>query len=298
MSRAPVQEFCSAFTIERWLKEHTRIPPGNRRSLSATVSELLTSIRTDRPGSIGISGAPGSGKSTLSRALVQSLDESGIPACLLSLDDYYHSRAERTRLAAEIHPLLLQRGVPGTHDLGRLLNDYDRIMNGNTEGLRLPVFDKSLDDRAPEARWRSLESAPAIVIVEGWCIGAPPQDGVQLRRPVNEFERSQDPDCGWRIHVQGQWQLLYSALRRRLDQLWYIRVPGWERVLDWRWQQEQELANGKLHSRGEVEKFLAGFERIFRHMQETYPQWADRVIEADSKHDFSLAARQPAGKSR
>jgi D-glycerate 3-kinase len=288
MSGERVQEFCSASAIEPWLQQHTLLSAGNRRSLAATVQSLLSRIHIDQVSSIGISGAPGSGKSTLSRVLTHCLNERGVSACLLCLDDYYLSLAERVQLATEIHPLLRHRGVPGTHDLGRLLADYDQLRNGDIEGIRLPVFDKSIDDRAPETGWRTVDAAPRVIVIEGWCIGAAPREKAGLQHPVNELERLQDPDHSWRMHVQNQWKLMYSTLNERLDQLWYIRVPGWESVIDWRWQQEQELASGKLKSREEVGIFLAGFERIFRHMQKSYPRWADLVIAADKNHDIRL----------
>jgi pantothenate kinase-related protein Tda10 len=81
---------------------------------------------------------------------------------------------------------------------------------------------------------------------------------------------------------------MYHALNQRLDQVWYIRVPGWNSVVDWRWQQEQELTRRRLDNRHEVELFLAVFERIFRQMQENYPRWADQVIAADENHEFQL----------
>ena len=36
---------------------------------------------------------------------------------MLSLDDLYLPKAERLRLARDVHPLLATRGVPGTHDV-------------------------------------------------------------------------------------------------------------------------------------------------------------------------------------
>jgi D-glycerate 3-kinase len=288
MSGERVQELCPPSVIEQWLKQHTGLPAANRQTLTTTVRSLLLGTDKDPPTGIGISGAPGSGKSTLARALTYCLNLSGVPACLLSLDDYYFGQPDRVKLAAQIHPLLRHRGVPGTHDLGRLLADYDRLRTGKLEGLRLPVFDKSIDDRLPESKWRTPEAAPRIIVVEGWCIGAMPQEVTEMANPVNHLERSQDPDQIWRHHVQHQLQIMYSAFKERLGEVWYIRVPNWECVIQWRWQQEQELASGRLKSRDEVEFFLASFERIFRHMQASYPRWADGVISADKKHDFRI----------
>lgn len=291
MSGEQVQEFRSASAIEPWLKENTRLSAKSRRSFAGTVLSLIPRINTDRKTSIGVSGAPGSGKSTLSRALEFCLNTEGIPACRLSLDDYYFGRAERARLAREIHPLFQQRGVPGTHDLGKLLVDFDRLKQGKIRDLRLPVFDKSIDDRAKASRFRIPDSVPQVIVVEGWCVGAMPQDKSELTTPINEFERRQDPDSHWRTQVHHAWQLMYDAFRKRLDQVWYIRVPDWECVVDWRWQQEQELLQKNLNSRQDVADFLARFERIVGHMQVSYAQWADLVIEAGRQHDFRLPDR-------
>ena len=45
----------------------------------------------------------------------------GVDCHVLSIDDFYLSKAKRKRLAASVHPLLAIRGVPGTHDVHRLL---------------------------------------------------------------------------------------------------------------------------------------------------------------------------------
>jgi D-glycerate 3-kinase len=261
---------------------------GLSADLAAIIPRLLDQIDTDRKTAIGISGAPGSGKSTLARILVRYINQEGIPACRLSLDDYYLGRHQREQLAINLHPLFQQRGVPGTHELDRLLADFDRIQRGKLRELRLPVFKKSTDDRAAEHEWRSLERAPRIIILEGWCVGAMPQKQLELDAPANEMERVHDAHGAWRLEVRKAWQQLYAALRNRLDQVWYIRVPDWNCVIDWRWQQEQELAQMNLKSRAEVENFLSSFERIVNHMQNSYPQWADLVMEADRNHGIGL----------
>jgi D-glycerate 3-kinase len=289
MSGDQVQGFSSEFTTGSWLKQNTTLTASSRQSLAAILPRLAELANTDRKTTIGISGAPGSGKSTLARALVHCLDQAGIPASLISLDDYYLGRTQREQLAAELHPLFLQRGVPGTHEIDRLASDFDQIRGGQGRDLRLPVFDKSIDDRAPKSKWRSLGIVPRIIIVEGWCIGVTPQNQADMALPANETERIQDAEGRWRSAMLEAWQHMYNVLHKRLNQVWYIQVPDWNFVIDWRWQQEQELAHRNLKSRSEVEVFLSCFERVVTHMQDSYSKWADLVMEVDHNHDISLS---------
>jgi D-glycerate 3-kinase len=105
---------------------------------------------------LGISGAQGSGKSTLVAALAEQLTAAGRRVATLSLDDLYFPRAERQRLAEQVHPLLATRGVPGTHDVPLGLATIAALER--REGAPSPRFSKALDDRLPIAEW---PNAPA-----------------------------------------------------------------------------------------------------------------------------------------
>jgi pantothenate kinase-related protein Tda10 len=70
-----------------------------------------------RPLVVGLTGPQGSGKSTLAARLPDLLAAAGLNAGVLALDDLYLTKAERQRLAADVHPLFATRGVPGTHDV-------------------------------------------------------------------------------------------------------------------------------------------------------------------------------------
>ena len=70
---------------------------------------------------MGLSGCQGSGKSTLVKAIAHVLEDvHHVNAVVLSLDDFYLTKAERELLARTVHPLFATRGVPGTHDLDLL----------------------------------------------------------------------------------------------------------------------------------------------------------------------------------
>ncbi|PTT58794.1 kinase, partial [Stenotrophomonas sp. HMWF022] len=66
---------------------------------------------------LAISGLQGSGKSTLAAQVAARAQTRGLNAATLSIDDVYLTRAQRQRLARQVHPLLITRGPPGTHDL-------------------------------------------------------------------------------------------------------------------------------------------------------------------------------------
>ena len=96
---------------------------------------------------ISITGSQGSGKSTFARILVQQLNELGVQAACVSLDDFYLSKQSRMQLGRDVHPLLTTRGVPGTHDRRRLGDVLEQF--AGTKGvinLSLPQFDKGVDD--------------------------------------------------------------------------------------------------------------------------------------------------------
>ncbi len=269
---------------EAWLAKNSRLDTLHRRSLAACAASLTQRIRENQLAGIGIAAPPGAGKSTLSRTLAHLLARMDIPACVVSLDDYYLPLADRQELAVHLHPLFLTRGVPGTHDFDHLLGDLDRLRTGDIDDLRMPVFDKSLDDRSPEPKWPEVTLAPGVLILEGWLIGAPPQPAVELATPVNELERLRDPDNSWRRIVNDTLGVYHDALAARLDEFWFIRVPDWNCVVDWRWQQEQELRVNNLESRAEVASFLSCFQRIAGHMQRSCQDWASLILEADREH--------------
>lgn len=264
--------------------------PDQKRGALRTALALLDDLPDDRFCAAGLAGPPGTGKSALARLVCDLARDEGSNTIVLSLDDYYLPRAERARLAA-VHPLLAQRGTPGTHDWIQLIRDFDRIRAGDTRELRTPVFDKAADDRAAPGAFRRVEGQPSLVIVEGWLIGAPPQAESALDEPVNDLERSQDATGAWRRYTNTRLDEYHGDMLARLDRRWYLEPPGWPRVVEWRWQQacDQDGDRGRLDTREAVEKFLKPFERIAVHMQATCSHWADRIVRIDENHVMSLA---------
>jgi D-glycerate 3-kinase len=227
---------------------------------------------------LGISGAQGSGKSTLTRALAEALAGEGLRVATLSLDDLYLTRAARQQLAVEVHPLFATRGVPGTHDMALGLATLDALARG--EPAPLPRFDKGRDDRAPQADWPIAPAGCQVLIVEGWCLGAAPQPAESLVTPVNPFEEVEDPQAIWRTRANTALAGDYQRFWARLDRLIFLAAPDWEVVAQWREQQEAELrqhAPGAMRP-GEVARFIRHYERLTRWMLEELPGRADVVI--------------------
>jgi len=256
-----------------------------RKGAATTAGALIRDLPNRSFGVVGLAGAPGSGKSALAGLVCGVVKQLGKHALVLSLDNYYLDRQQRLELARR-HPLLAQRGVPGTHDWARLIGDLDRIREGRIADLRLPRFDKSRDDRCEEGPIGRLEARPQLVILEGWLIGAPPQDPSALLGPVNQMEAERDPDGRWRGLVNDELARYHRDLAHRLHRRWFLAVPDWESVLAWRWQQETEAAEAERHleSFDAVARFLDQFQRIALHMQATCGEWANRVVRLDDRH--------------
>lgn len=260
--------------------------------LAERVGKLRESL--GRPVVIGINGAQGSGKSTLAAFLAAYLQhESGLTAVSLSLDDLYLGKEARLRLAQEQHPLLCTRGVPGTHDVELGIETIEALTSSGAEReVVLPGFDKSYDDRAADADLRTVTAPVDVVLFEGWCVGARPQRDIDLRSPVNALEAEEDPDGAWRSYVNNCLKIEYAELFSRLDVLVMLRVPSFNKVLEWRELQEQKLGEGAGMNAAEMQRFVMHFERLTRHMLARMPADAHTTIDIDDSHKLASAVHK------
>lgn len=273
-----------AVTVSRWF-----LP------LAEDVLKLVA--RSRQAPIVGVSGCQGSGKTTLASLLVLLVRElAGVRAVSLSIDDFYHTREARQRLAREVHPLFATRGVPGTHDVDLALETLHGLRR---EGeVAIPRFDKAVDDRAPESAWPRLLAPVDLIVLEGWCLAVPPQPETQLPEPINELEAREDPEGAWRRHVNGVLQEQYSDWYGMVDYLVMLKAPGFEKVREWRGRQEQKLAaragaqGTRLMSEAELARFIQHYERLTRHGLEVLPGRADVVFELTDAQ--TIAGRQQA----
>lgn len=239
-----------------------------------------------RPVVFGITGLQGSGKSTLAAQMAALARADGVPAIALSIDDFYLGRRERRALARRVHPLLAQRGPPGTHDVALACSTLDALRSMQPgDVVRVPRFDKLADARLPPSRWTTVRQRPQLVVFEGWFLGVQPQPASALVDPINALEHTRDPDGAWRAWCN-RALADYAPLWARLDRLAWLKGPDFDIVRDWRWQQEQALQASRPRlramGRAQVNDFVQAFERVSRHAQETLAGLADDVIELDA----------------
>jgi len=250
-----------------------------------------------RPLVIGLCGAQGSGKSTVSAQIQDRLAAIAIRTAVLSLDDLYLTRAERLHLAHEVHPLFATRGPPGTHDVRLGLSVLADLRAGRP--VNLPRFDKSVDDRRPESEWESCATPVDVIVFEGWCVGATAQSAAALIEPVNALERHEDPGCVWRTYANTALATDYADLFGALSHLVLLAAPSFEVVSDWRRQQEHDLkarlaaagqSDGMTMSDAEVDRFIQYYERLTRHILREMPGRADLTIRLDAQRRIDTGA--------
>jgi D-glycerate 3-kinase len=244
-----------------------------------------------RPIVVGLCGSQGSGKSTMAGVLKLLLEEKGLKAAVLSLDDLYLTHAERERLGRQVHPLLATRGVPGTHDSALGISLMNALRDGPAE-VSAPRFDKAQDDRAAPETWPRVEAPVDIVLFEGWCVGARPQDDAALEIPVNALERDEDRDGTWRRYVNERLATDYAALFGCIDMLALLRAPSFEVVFGWRSLQEKKLADRvpqggtRIMDASQIRRFLMYYQRLTEWILAEMPGRADILMPMDEDHNI------------
>ena len=283
--------------VEEFIYRH-RLPDRFRNIIDEHYSRLTEwLVHKRQPGNtflLGINGAQGTGKSTLADYL-QLVLHVGYQwqVSVLSIDDFYLTKAERKQLGKQVHPLLETRGVPGTHNVSMLTDCITELRNLNaTETVLLPRFDKALDDRINSDCWPIVTGPIDLIILEGWCVGSTPQADDALSQPINFLEQQKDASGDWRRYVNKQLEGLYAELFAQLDALVFLQAPNFDAIYRWRQEQEEKLAASTPHKvteimgSNQIALFIQHYERLTKANLAALPVTADVILELDDNHDY------------
>ena len=243
---------------------------------------------------MGLAGGQGTGKTTISTLLRLVLVKYfKLQVFKISIDDFYKTRKQRILLSKNKHPLLLTRGVPGTHDIQLMTNLFRKVKKNTFRSISIPKFDKSIDDRCKKNSWFKLKKKPDILILEGWCVGARAESSRSLNRPINVLEKNADKKKIWRSYVNNQLKSKYSKLFDQLDSLLYLKAKNFKLLKRWRLKQEKKLKmksgtkkNSKIMNEREVETFMMTYQRITQNMFKHTPKYSSAVIDLNENHQI------------
>jgi len=247
-----------------------------------------------KPLMIGLAGGQGSGKTTISSILTLILQKYfKLKVFKVSIDDFYKTRKDRKLLSKNKHPLLMTRGVPGTHDADLMLKFFKKIKSKRFKNLTVPKFDKAIDERYKKNLWYKVKSKPDVVIFEGWCVGAKAQTTKNLKKPINSLERIYDQDIKWRSYVNSQLKTKYKTLFKQLDGLLYLKAKNFDILRNWRLKQERKLwvqtknkKNLKIMSSGDVTNFMQTYQRITQQMFKDAIKSSSIIINLNNNHQI------------
>ena len=246
---------------------------------------------------VGLAGGQGTGKTTISSLIKIILTKYfKLKVFRISIDDFYKTRKERISLSKRVHPMLLTRGVPGTHDINMMLNFFKKVKSKKFKRLKLPTFNKAIDDRFAKKKWYDLKKRPDVIIFEGWCVGAKSEKNINLKKTINSMEKAKDQKWIWRKYVNHQLKSKYKNLYSQLNCLIYLKAKNFSLLQKWRLKQERKLLlnnkrNSKLKimNREDVLSFMQTYQRITQNMFKNMPKYASIIINLNSNHQIKSA---------
>ena len=240
---------------------------------------------------LGFSGGQGSGKTTVTgilKIILKKFFKRRIHVS--SIDDFYKTLVDRNKISNKIHPLLKTRGVPGTHDINLVKNFFNIIRKKKFKKIKLPKFEKAMDNRLGKKYWFNIKQKPEIIILEGWCVGARPQPNSLIKRPINILEKYEDKDLKWRQYVNEKIKKEYKKLFVMIDHLIFMKIPNFKVVFKWRLLQEKKLKKNsyskkKIMSYNEIKRFIMFYERITLQMMKDLSKSASVLMLLKKNHD-------------
>ena len=254
----------------------------SKKYINHYIVPIIKNINDSKNSKFIIAGSQGSGKSTLTIVLKLVLEKFyKKKVMLLSIDDYYLSKNKRLELSKKIHPLLITRGVPGTHNIAALKKD---IINFQKKKFPIvaPLFNKLKDDISSK---KKIIKKAEILLLEGWCCGSTPINREYLFNNINHLESTLDKNKLWRQYYNSQLQKDYKKVFSLFDQQIYIQAPSFTYILKWRYAQEKSNAlkskDEKFMKKTDLRKFIQHYEKLTKWMIKTMPAKADMLIKID-----------------
>ena len=185
---------------------------------------IRENIHNHSPLFVSIHAPQGSGKSTASKNIKNTLELEGWKVCIMSLDDFYYSHEKmKSMLEKYQHELYNYRGLAGTHDVKLLYDCICSLKKGLSTNI--PIFNKSLyDGQGDVYGYVNIKGYVDVVILEGWMIG------YQSIRDVTEElllfnEKLKEYEC-----IQDMFNLRYNFIASDIED-----------ISNWRLQAEKDM---------------------------------------------------------
>ena len=160
----------------------------------------LSALPRDRRHIVAVAGPPGSGKSTVSDALLHRLNAKDPGrAAILPMDGYHYDNGLLTEMG-----LLARKGAPETFDVGGFAQMLTRLAANKEPAVAVPVFDRDIE--IARAGARLIPSEADLIIAEGnyllleeapWDMLAPLFD-LTVMVDVKEDELRRRLEARWR----------------------------------------------------------------------------------------------------
>tara|TARA_Y100000768_G_C23890907_1_gene640064 strand:+ start:71 stop:1000 length:930 start_codon:yes stop_codon:yes gene_type:complete len=258
---------------------------------------IVNKTKSKKPYFVGLAGGQGTGKTTVSSIIKIVLEKYfKLKVFKISIDDFYKTRKERLSLSKKIHPMLMTRGVPGTHDIQMMLNFFKRAKSKNFKKMKLPNFNKAVDDRFIKKHWYKIDQKPDVIIFEGWCVGAKAESNKTLKKSINSMEKVNDRKFVWRKYVNKQLKNKYKDLYSQLNCMVYLKAKNFTMLQKWRLKQEHKLwlkrkksSSHKIMGKGDVINFMQTYQRITEFMFKNMPKYASIVLNLNNNHQIKSA---------
>lgn len=247
----------------------------------------------EQPLLVGVSGCQGSGRRLFALALQLILrDAFKARSCVLSLSDFSRGLKDRQQIARSIHPLLIYRDLPGTHDLALLQSTLDGLCSQDCSPIKLPVFDRTRDALLPESQWTRFASGPELILFEGWCLGARAQQDTELQSPLNEMEKNEDDNATWRKFVNQQLLVEYAPVFSRLETQIFLKAPDWQSAYDWHVREiltteAKASQTASSETQKSVRLSVCPYQRLTEAMLRDMPQHTAIILELNAAKQFA-----------